>query len=103
MKIEAGKYYRTRDGRKVGPMTVWEGVYERDTDKPLYDCETVGGIRGAYWRENGLNSEPGLDPDPRLDLIAEWQEGPVRSIEDLTAAIETLTQVRDALKEMGNG
>ena len=43
MKIEAGKYYKTRDGRVVGPMSVWDG------DK--FDCEIDGFIAaGIRWR-----------------------------------------------------
>lgn len=57
MQIEAGKYYRTRDGRKVGPIRPWEGV--------LHEW-AVG---------DGSNLE-GFDSG---DLIAEWTDGPVRT------------------------
>jgi hypothetical protein len=44
MKLEAGKYYRTRDGRKVGPMVL--GRIERF---PEYaDCGVNTGVAIAY-------------------------------------------------------
>jgi hypothetical protein len=70
MKIEAGKYYRTRDGQKVGPMR-----YDPDHRLSGYYWTQTG---GAAWRYDGLfsaNGEPG-----ERDLIAEWTDAP-----DLTA------------------
>lgn len=68
LKIEAGKYYRTRDGRKVGPA------------KPYADYWHV--MVGAVWngyRENGLwgcrEATYGAGGVP-LDLIAEWTDTP---------------------------
>ena len=60
LKIEAGRYNRTRDGRKVGPM-------ERDdwgdgqpwTDGERWYCED------GQWARSEINDN---------DLIAEWQE-----------------------------
>ena len=51
MKIEEGKYYRTRDGRKVGPMrSAW----------------TPNGTQ--WWFKDGDKT--------KLDLIAEWTDEP---------------------------
>jgi hypothetical protein len=68
MKIEAGKYYRTRDGRKVGPMRPNDfGVYtdshpwRGESNRPA-DC----------YRSNGMY-EIGPAEDA-YDLIAEWSE-----------------------------
>lgn len=56
--IEAGKFYRTRDGRKVGPMTVWDNEVEHSFD-------SAGGER--IWRQDGTSVyEP--------DIVAEWIE-----------------------------
>lgn len=71
MKIEAGKFYRTRDGRKVGPV---------DVDGTDYWCVSarLGGIENS-WRLNGL-WHASL-PAHKLDLIAEWKDdGPVREV-----------------------
>lgn len=64
--IEPGKYYRTRGGRKVGPMTIgsgsiwpWNGQFE-------------DGFIGAYWHEGRLFSKG----QSSYDLIAEWTGTP---------------------------
>lgn len=68
MKIEAGKYYITRDGRKVGP-----------TEK------SDSGDSGGFWifdfglvRSNGIF---GYGPVfcQGLDLVAEWKDEPTTS------------------------
>ena len=67
LKIEAGKYYRTRDGRKVGPM-------ERDE------------VDGKDWREKDNGAHLWYDDgsswsdDCERDLIAEWQDQPARTV-----------------------
>lgn len=79
MKIEEGKYYRTRDGRKVGPVI--EG------QKPYKDG------RHAHWpfrfeifwyKSDGFScpGEAQLHND-NDDLISEWQDeipSPVRTV-----------------------
>jgi len=126
MQLKAGEYYKTRDGRKVGPMV-------REEYDPL--PWTAGDARG--WDANGKRYAAANCPGD--DLVAVWSEGPVRqtyrteivpgkygvlrlgaigssgvrvpvafvdqgerfySVDELTAAIATLTQVRDALVEV---
>lgn len=74
MKIEAGKYYKTRDGRKVGPTEVSE--YNTSYPKAKFWVEDYGLIQ-----ENG---KFGNDEDtPELDLISEWQDkapSPIRTV-----------------------
>jgi hypothetical protein len=68
LKIEAGRYYRTRDGRKVGPMRDdWsmESVYHYHV--------TEGILTGNLWSATG-GGYPGQEQD--TDLIAEWQDTP---------------------------
>jgi hypothetical protein len=147
MKIEAGKFYRTRDGRKVGPMMMSchgdEGGFVSD-EHCLYRRDGTFGYGDVVC--------------PSFDIIAEWTEalhksdcalhnmpampngdcdcGPVRTVTrkeivpgaygrvmvsksitdashicveltggiafsraELTAAIDTLTQIRDAMQE----
>jgi hypothetical protein len=75
MKIEAGKYYKTRDGRKVGPITTsatrgwpWE------VNGGKYDST----IRTRWaWRDDGSFQE---DETHTLDLIAEWTDGPAFTV-----------------------
>ena len=67
MKIEAGKYYRTRDGRKVGSMAYMpEG---RHSEFPWVDPE------GNAWKANGHFSLFD-DGESVHDLIAEWTDEP---------------------------
>lgn len=63
MQIEAGKHYKTRDGRKVGPMVA---------QHQLWVCGIEAWYLDGKWSHLG-----GPDPD---DLIAEWTEGPVRTV-----------------------
>ncbi|WP_435657240.1 ribosomal protein L7/L12 [Brucella pituitosa] len=62
-KIEAGKYYRTRDGRKVGPVRS-EGLYwgAPEVNDSYYDD-------GRQWRAY----------ESHHDLIAEWVDEPVKA------------------------
>lgn len=126
MQLEAGLLYRTRDGRKVGPMEGFGGS----------GCfrDTVG--TGKYWGADGTGHHV-------PDIVAIWNDGPVRDVTrreivagvygrigvrdvgggavmlslvsttgvmsdfgaemrkaELTAAIATLTAIRDALNEV---
>lgn len=130
MKLEVGKYYRTRNGDKVFLCETEEG-----------GCAGFGKPLGLYlpdgkfgYMENGRHRCASTD----LDIISEWTDkpevGPVRTVtttrqeivpgvygnvvvesrvngfrikmteafycdpEDLTAAIATLTAIRDAMQ-----
>lgn len=67
VKLEAGKYYKTRDGRKVGPMR--DRPY--DNGKYPFLCEVVPtpecSVRGAIWTNDGKNYEL-----RNLDIVSEW-------------------------------
>ena len=67
MKIEEGKYYRTRDGRKVGPMC----------DSGHADCiATNGEFSGGLWNFDGSPHFPHMEEDDSPTLIAEWVDEP---------------------------
>ena len=59
MKIEAGKYYITRDGRKFGPM------------EPFHDDEYPWVCNGYIWMDDGTGFE---ECSPEQDFVSEWQE-----------------------------
>lgn len=59
LHIEAGKFYKTRDGRKVGPME------KRNPYGGKYIWQHDNGRR--IYKADGTNYEPGSN-----DLIAEW-------------------------------
>ena len=64
MNIEDGKYYRTRDGRKVGPMVAWSD----------YFCADLGTVKERLWWPDGRRGSRAVPNDPNLDLIAEWSD-----------------------------
>lgn len=64
LRIEAGKFYKTRDGRKVGPMSKF---YD---DGRCYSSDNL--LRGGLWKPGGTAWFDGVKDSP--DLIAEWTE-----------------------------
>ncbi|MBB2819039.1 UNVERIFIED_ORG: hypothetical protein GGD59_002284 [Rhizobium esperanzae] len=70
--IEAGKFYKTRDGRKVGPVTV-------DEFKIVSSPEFRN-----HWYDNGLSYLDGTQSD--TDLIAEWVDEPAAPASNDNAA-----------------
>lgn len=70
LNIKSGKFYRTRDGRKVGPMIA--NGYNRYW--PWVDDHTHA--YGNAWDADGMGAvcTPLPKRDPSLDLIAEWAE-----------------------------
>jgi hypothetical protein len=67
LKLEVGKFYRTRDGRKVGPME----------PGPAADLMWVAPDNMTARFLNGRVVRDGESP---ADLIAEWCDGPVRTV-----------------------
>lgn len=66
MKLKIGGFYRTRDGRKVGPMRKPHGVNER------YQWDATGEHgTGQFYKDTG-EADDGHD----YDLIAEWVDEP---------------------------
>ncbi|MGM4911477.1 ribosomal protein L7/L12 [Rhizobium sp. 768_B6_N1_8] len=73
LTITAGKFYTTRDGRKVGPISRnvgREGHWYWEADEFLLE-----GF-GSYWCKNGSFYESGKSNN---DLIAEWVDEPAAS------------------------
>jgi hypothetical protein len=70
MKIEAGKYYRTRDGWKVGPM-----MLGRDADSTSYRWTDRDNSLGQ-WDDTGEDGHATSSEDSIDDLIAEWTDTP---------------------------
>ena len=72
MQIEAGKYYRRRDGKKCGPA--WT-----DGNQPHPWC--VQFDESEHWyRDNGASCLGNAD----ADLIAEWTEAPTCPVRTVT-------------------
>ena len=66
MQIEAGKFYQTRDGRKVGPVD-YNPEYKGDRHPFVSSCR--------YWRYTA-DGCLFTDSTSRGDLIAEWVDEP---------------------------
>lgn len=60
--LEAGKFYRTRDGRKVGPIEAY-----RDSYSGRHPWQSDGYL----WQANGINYD---GPDDPYTIVAEWVE-----------------------------
>jgi hypothetical protein len=75
MKIEAGKFYKTRDGRKVGPMSKPYNIPEGE----VVGCEDFKG-RDLWWSDGRCSRSS----EKALDLISEWptadEHGPIREV-----------------------
>jgi hypothetical protein len=70
LTIEAGKFYKTRDGRKVGPVRR-DGEFREG--HWYWSAPYVDGIHTANWCQSGSFYERG---EYSLDLIAEWVDDP---------------------------
>ena len=91
MKIEAGKYYKTRDGQKVGPLAVKDSYFE---------------AAGWHYNENGICCYKGFSknlPHPERDLIAEWADTPDDGWSEWTSASEWDTGKHDVQFECIDG
>ncbi|TIL38562.1 hypothetical protein [Mesorhizobium sp.] len=64
LRIEAGKFYKTRDGRKVGPVK----HYDHFTDGYAYEAEFGLWVNACGKNQGSAHGN---------DLIAEWQDAPV--------------------------
>lgn len=82
LKIEAGKYYRSRGGEKVGPMRKWDN--DSWTQAPGGHLWTDAGER--YFEE---------DRGGDTDLVAEWVDAPKFKVGDRV--------VHKTVKEAGVG
>lgn len=77
MKLEVGKYYKTRDGRKVGPMFQWDsdwghGAHGWQVGHDVDDeCTTFYNEKGDIWRGDGTSDYTGYGGQ----LVEEWSDG----------------------------
>lgn len=84
MQIEAGKFYRTRDGRKIGPM---RKIFS-------YGCSWEGNMqigRVICYYENGAHMPNGHAHEN--DLVSEWTDGTWDSeLSAINGPIRTITR-----------
>ena len=69
LRIEAGKYYRTRDGRKVGPIYLG-----RDGEYSGFPWTEKGPNAFGRWSDKGEDGETCMMGKTDGDIIAEWQD-----------------------------
>jgi hypothetical protein len=92
LKLVAGKYYRTRDGRKAYVAAALENPLGRPASDPI-----VGfiGDDDFSWRENGQFLPSQLSA---CDLIAEWRE-PREWTVTVYEPLDSLGGVRFAIRD----
>lgn len=66
LQLREGGYYKTRDGRKLGPA---KGGWSRGRFEFVGEWDSMHEADGTY-----------CGTDRNLDLIAEWTDGPVRTV-----------------------
>ena len=71
MKIEAGRFYRTRDGRKAYVAAIGNPLNAKDLYPAIGFMEGEHGLEGT-WTTCGRYMDKREDHDS--DLIAEWRE-----------------------------
>lgn len=94
LKIEAGKFYMTRDGRKVGPM-IEDKWHDRDygwTVEHEFNAEY-----GKAWRADGTFHVV-RGKEHSADLIAEWVDDPVAKAKPSNDNAEPNFKVGDRVK-----
>lgn len=85
MKLEVGKYYKTREGRKVGPMYSFSNHAE--ASRVLY--ADVDDVTRAFYIDSGKRRFMGNVGD----LIAEWIDEPVTgTLRELNVQIGDVVQ-----------
>lgn len=89
MKIEVGKSYRTRDGRRVDITQV----------NPNYNYPVVGvmGEMTKQWKLDGTWSRSGNETP--LDLIAPWEEQPNAETLDAIDEAHAMLSAREVISE----
>ncbi len=96
LTIEAGKFYRTRDGRKVGPMRRW-------SDEAVHRWEADDDDLPYIWADDG--TEVDSDINDGADLVAEADEPPAESesTKEILDELEAWIAEQDAIKAAGKG
>lgn len=97
MKLEEGKYYRTRDGRKVGPLVMHPSYF-------VCGAEGWGYSMDSYWytdKEYAGRTEKLQENDE--DLVSEWVEETTMDIYSLEKPFGWLDEAtQQALKDHYN-
>lgn len=85
MEIIEGKFYKTRDGRKVGPI-IRTDEYSYEWPFTVEHEFSVDGIFGKAWKANGSYSQDASEfaDETAGDLIEEWQDEPKKEISDMS-------------------
>lgn len=82
MKIELGKYYVTRDGRKVGPMKGCTGDFWSDPD-----------LHNHAWCLDGTEWEPEFGVDKtHMDIVSEYTGVVGKTLKDLNVQVGDIVE-----------
>jgi len=100
MQLEVGKYYKTRGGRKVGPMVV-ENVVEWFGKDSVDPHGLLDGLIGIWTQSGRADFFTREEPKNRIyDLIAEWTDEPAQPAQ--LTAIEHLRKACELFLAGGN-
>ncbi len=98
MKIAAGKSYRTRDGKIVGPLTVarygdWATGFEFEVVAPRPE-----GVPSPAWKADGSYSV--FSGEHHHDLVSEVSDEPVNVAPYTLSIVGTKAEVIDAFFDL---
>jgi hypothetical protein len=72
LKLEVGRYYKTRDGRKVGPMR-WTALYDGNA-RGSFEGKVDGDADGLFRRFHSDGSRPPNQSHQEYSIVAEWTD-----------------------------
>lgn len=97
LKIEAGRYYKTRDGRKVGPIVVAQGEYSP------WPWKSYEGLTTYYFKDSGFSCPGSLrDHRDEDDLVALWEEPTTKASNDNGPKFKTGDRVKVTTSRHGD-
>jgi hypothetical protein len=74
MKIEAGKYYRTRDGRKAFVVGVHPLAVQTPFVGVIYEQMDILRMTPCTWDNTGESPDSNTSSPEKDSLVAEWKE-----------------------------
>ena len=81
LHLVEGRYYRTRDERKVGPMRRWDWS---DASRTYgFDGLLNGGANYSFFPD-GRHGSPVMPNRPEFDIVAEWPDTPTSPVRQIT-------------------
>jgi hypothetical protein len=88
LHLTEGRYYLTRNGRKVGPMRRWDW---HDASRTYgFDGLLNGGPNYSFFPD-GRHGSPVMRNQPECDIVAEWSDTPASPVRQITTTRTEIT------------